>query len=213
MTMDRYANRDWWIYALVDPRDGNVRYVGWTVNLAGRLRGHICDSMRREHTRKSRWINKLIRHGLRPKMEVLESGNGCGWQQAEQRWIKLCSESFELTNATQGGEGQVGVKASTETRIKMSIAGKGRRHSDAARRNMSAAQKGRKKPNLPTKEMKDTMSELHPFHNRTHCKMGHLYDDNNTYYTVRESNLRLKRACRKCRAERQRAYMERRRSK
>lgn len=35
------SSAEWAIYALVDPRDGQIRYVGWTRNVEKRLAGHI----------------------------------------------------------------------------------------------------------------------------------------------------------------------------
>ena len=206
--LDRYADRHWFIYRLFDPRDGLTRYIGWTVNLNNRLKGHICDAKRRENTRKSRWINKLMRDGVKPGIAVVQRGFGPGWQLAEQFWISAYSRFSDLTNATAGGEGQLGVSASDETRRKMGLAQLGKKRSEESRRRMSAAQLGLKKPK-PSQIMNDRMSEIHPFRNQTHCKNGHPYDERNTYVTIRGKNGREKRACRKCRSQRQRDYMRR----
>lgn len=100
-------NVPWSIYALVDPRSNEVRYVGWTTNtLYVRLRRHICDSVRKRCTYKDRWVASLIDIGVRPLIEVLETGSGKGHGEAEKRWISYFKNSgAKLTNHTDGGDG------------------------------------------------------------------------------------------------------------
>ena len=120
--------RSWSIYALSDPRNGDVRYVGWTVNPKRRLRDHLSES-RRKDTYRARWIRALSSLGLVPVMTVLEPGVGeTTWAEAETRWIAHYRDNgARLTNATDGGEGCVGLVVSAETRAKQSAAKKGRK--------------------------------------------------------------------------------------
>jgi hypothetical protein len=76
----------WHVYALKDPRDGAVRYVGITFHPEQRLRGHLSE---RSDTRKCAWIAELRQLGLVPGMRILESGDGgwCEQSECEQRWI------------------------------------------------------------------------------------------------------------------------------
>ena len=57
-----------YIYALCDPRDGAVRYVGKSCAPKQRLRRHLADLD--ATTRKRRWINSLITAGLEPKLNT-----------------------------------------------------------------------------------------------------------------------------------------------
>ena len=90
------------IYALTDPRTGQVRYVGKTRNLAKRLLGHMDEALR-DDTHKARWIRALKRLGLKPGHLILEVVNGDA-DEAERAWIKKFPKR-QLTNATEGGDG------------------------------------------------------------------------------------------------------------
>lgn len=113
--------KTWYIYALKDPTTGNIRYVGWSYNVARRLYGHLNRAGSERKTHKDLWLLKLIGSGSKPTVEVLETGNG-DWQSAERRWIAYYrSVGADLTNSTDGGEGVPG--ASENTRKKMREAG------------------------------------------------------------------------------------------
>lgn len=59
------------IYALIDPRDSLVRYVGVTgAPLAERLAEHAIEA-RGSDTRKARWLRDLSSYGLTPSIVVL----------------------------------------------------------------------------------------------------------------------------------------------
>lgn len=113
------------IYSLSDPRDGKVRYVGKAINCESRLGGHLGD---KGFNHKTCWINQLKRLGLKPVVEVVEQVDEPSWQEAEQFWIEQFRQwGFDLTNATKGGEGTLGVPCSEETKRKISIKNQGLR--------------------------------------------------------------------------------------
>lgn len=133
--------RPWYIYALKDPRTDAIRYVGYTVNLSHRMRGHLYDCTR-EETYKARWIRGLIARNLQPIVEVLETGTG-DWEAAERAWIeKLRAGGHRLTNILGGGGGRTGIPQTAEARAKTSAALMGHPVSAEARAKMSAAKKG-----------------------------------------------------------------------
>lgn len=101
---------DWLIYTLKNPRTLEVRYVGWTsLSADQRLRTHIAESVVSQKTHKQRWILSLLSIGLTPVIEVIESGTGDGWSEAERRWIAFFRASgARLVNGTDGGDGVVG---------------------------------------------------------------------------------------------------------
>lgn len=105
----------WSVYALVDPRDDQVRYVGKSVNVAVRVKAHLND---RGSTRKARWLQLLLREALAPEVVILEMGTG-DWERAEVKWIAhFRSTGCDLTNATAGGEGLHDPSPETRARIR-----------------------------------------------------------------------------------------------
>jgi DNA-binding XRE family transcriptional regulator len=106
----------WQIYALTDPRDNEVRYVGFTTKpLSERLRRHVNDTGQKKWY-VSNWLRQLKALNLRPTVSALEAGEGSDtWQAAEAKWIaEFRRQGARLTNATTGGEGCPGAKRSPE---------------------------------------------------------------------------------------------------
>ena len=116
----------WYVYALKDPVSDEVRYIGWTCNTEKRLRTHI--SSGRCHTPRTHracWIKSLLTRGLRPLMEVLDSGFGDP-APAEIAWIaKMRQAGVCLTNATDGGDGAAGYRFSKEGLHNLSVSHRG----------------------------------------------------------------------------------------
>jgi hypothetical protein len=54
------------IYELRDPRTGEIRYVGQSVNPKVRLHGHIFDARCLFKSRKGAWIQELQALGMKP---------------------------------------------------------------------------------------------------------------------------------------------------
>lgn len=132
-------DRIWYIYALIDPRTDEVRYVGVTVNTTQRLADHIKASAY-ETTHKAHWIKQLLVLGLRPVMQILEQGIGHeASTEAERRWVAhYRAEGAALTNHTDGGDGVPGHFWSDEQRAKII----GRPVTPEARAKIAAARKG-----------------------------------------------------------------------
>lgn len=83
------------IYALVDPGDGRIKYVGRTRGkLASRLKQHL--RVRHGATDKDAWIALLNANGKVPIMHALEMVPIAEEAAAERRWI---ARNRELTNA------------------------------------------------------------------------------------------------------------------
>lgn len=77
------------IYALVDPRNEEVRYVGQARNVQRRYAQH-CDTNTGGGVLKRLWVRRLISLGLRPRLLVLERVNGQALRDAtrhEAKWI------------------------------------------------------------------------------------------------------------------------------
>lgn len=119
------------IYGLVDPRDGQLRYVGQTNQLpCQRLAQHEHAARRmKDRRRNTQWLRSLQVKSVRPEMLVLEEGLS--------KFVANETESFYITyfrmvgcrlnNHTMGGEGSVGYKHNDEARSRISagLVGKG----------------------------------------------------------------------------------------
>lgn len=130
-------DRHWTVYALIDPRDSSVRYVGVTTSsLHRRLTQHISD-VRRLSGRKTDWLKELLGAGIKPSIKPLETGDGISWIAAEKHWI-LHYSSAVLYNASPGGK-----MPSLEGRAAISRKLKGVPKTPEMRAKLSAAMKGR----------------------------------------------------------------------
>jgi hypothetical protein len=87
------------IYVLVDTRTGCVAYVGKTISVNGRFRGHH----RTPHNSSlRRWQSELREQGCSPLMVVVDSA-GDDWPEAERAWIAYYRRLGKLMNIERGG--------------------------------------------------------------------------------------------------------------
>ena len=129
------------IYRLIEPDTGDVRYVGKTVKiLEHRLGKHISKavvSLKQNYV--CRWIRKLAERGLAPIIELIEIA-GDNWAERERYWIAFYrGQGARLTNVTDGGEGAPGFVHSAETKALMSLLKTGKKASEKTRAALSAA--------------------------------------------------------------------------
>lgn len=136
------------VYGLVDPRTHELRYIGASICGLTRPKRHTLPSvLRRERSHKRNWLLSLIREGLLPRIEVLQfCADVTEVMQIECEMI-ICAkyQGFSLTNLTDGGMGLTGYTPTSETREKLSRAGRGRKHSVEHIQNQSAATRGKKR--------------------------------------------------------------------
>jgi hypothetical protein len=85
------------IYALVDPRNNKVRYIGQSVNCYRRIVDHIGDKSAK--TPVAKWVAELRSLSLRPSMLILEEVSANELTACERKWIlKHKSKGTELLN-------------------------------------------------------------------------------------------------------------------
>lgn len=130
--------RQVFIYALIDPRDANVRYVGRSFVPEDRYKKHLKD---KTDTHKTRWIKQLEDARLQPELKILDVVQEQQWSNAERQWM---SKYENLTNSCAGGHGVL--RPSKETRLKMSSKKLGGKQTEEHRAKVSVALKGKKKP-------------------------------------------------------------------
>ncbi len=128
------------IYYLLDPLTGKIRYVGKTYDPQHRFGAHLRDKGK---SRKSNWIKSLISKRSKPVMEILEEvedDDDTKWQDSERFWIALfksCGAS--LLNHDNGGLS--GKMMSEETKQKLRISSTGRKLSPEAIEKMKASKR------------------------------------------------------------------------
>lgn len=115
------ARPGYFIYALVDPRTDEIRYIGKAQGyLNSRLKGHIYEAKSGKRvTHKLSWIRQLLDAGLAPVPKVVaQFVRGDTLANAEREWIaRMRADGVRLVNATDGGEGMP--NPSPETRAKL----------------------------------------------------------------------------------------------
>lgn len=84
-----------YIYALVDPRDGQVRYVGQCKNLKTRYAGHL-----REPLPTVAWVAELKGAAVVPEIRILEVTDAEHVNDCEQKWIQqeAVAQGWKLLN-------------------------------------------------------------------------------------------------------------------
>lgn len=86
------------IYALVDPRDSAIRYVGSTTSMAQRLQKHH-GQQGSDTTWRADWLRELHAAGLKTIVRVLEECDDALRLGREAAWIgKLRQEGATLYN-------------------------------------------------------------------------------------------------------------------
>ena len=94
-----------YIYALIDPRDNQVRYIGKANNPEDRYKDHY-NSARDKNTHKRNWINSVRNDGFRPELLIIDEVSIDNWQYWECFYISLYKTwGFNLVNYTSGGDG------------------------------------------------------------------------------------------------------------
>lgn len=59
------------IYALTDPMDATIRYIGKSASPKSRYKQHIDESRARQNTKKKQWIKALLDAGQQPGLAIL----------------------------------------------------------------------------------------------------------------------------------------------
>ena len=109
-----------YIYALKDPRDYQIKYIGKTVDIDRRRKEHS-QIHRNKKSRKNSWIAHLVKNSMQPIMEILEECEESKWIEREKYWIRYYKElGFDLKNMTLGGESNDGYVFTIEDRLKQS---------------------------------------------------------------------------------------------
>lgn len=182
-------NNDNYIYHLIDPRTGAVRYVG--VGRGIRMWQHVEQTIKGntlQNPKKYRWINKMLLAGV-PIYHKRVAINLTREQAYELECRQIEKFGFkQLTNLRSGGCGG-SIGGSTHPMF-------GRKFSDEHRRRISEAQRGKTLSNerraLLSQSAKLRTGEKNPFYGRHHtpealkkmaeAKRGRYVGENNPMF-------------------------------
>lgn len=95
------------VYALVDPRNDEVRYIGLSTRGTSRPRTHLSPRSRRGGGPKNAWLDELEALGLTCRIEVLQHCASVHEVRAAevQQISGHKAKGARLTNRSRGGEG------------------------------------------------------------------------------------------------------------
>ncbi len=137
------------VYGLIDPKNSNLRYVGFTSqNLNDRISQHCRPSKLKINNHKNNWIKSIQSQGLNPSIISLEEYfSKSEALQAETEMIAyLRYIGCDLTNVTDGGDEGVIYERTDEIKSKISKSSKGRTHKEETKCKISQSLIGKKKP-------------------------------------------------------------------
>lgn len=120
-------------------------YVGKAKIFKKRISQHLNSDRFKYDTWFYRWLNKQIRENKEFYIDILEEFEDYSlWQEKEKYWIKHIREhNYELTNMTDGGDGNNNQICSEATKLKRSNSLKGRKVSIETRNKISEKHKGK----------------------------------------------------------------------
>lgn len=127
------------IYALIDPRDGSIRYIGRTSHDPSvRVAGHIRNS-KHLNMPVNCWIRKLKALDLKPEWKTMKVVRGNGYA-TEQSLIKEYRKITHLLNLSDGGPGPTGFKWSEDSKEKLRQVNLGKKYSAETNRKKASVQ-------------------------------------------------------------------------
>jgi hypothetical protein len=158
------------IYALLDPRTREIRYIGKADDPELRFKLHIIRS-KDERNHKANWIRLLLAQGLKPILKIVDEVLRSEWQAAECAYVAFYRDDLgcDLANSTPGGDGfgkgkehprfgKPGKPMSDKARIALRQSRLGKPLSPETRAKLSALNKGKPSPHRG-KKMSDAARE------------------------------------------------------
>ena len=136
-----------YIYGLIDPRDGQLRYVGFTSqSLKRRLQLHKTEAVsKNKRTHKNNWLRLLYNNNYIPDIFVIQETSAHSWQDDERFYIEYFrSIGCDLTNEGLGGEGNTAKTRTPEFKDKVSKKLTGRIFTPEHKANLSISNIGNK---------------------------------------------------------------------
>lgn len=96
------------VYALIDPRNNQIKYIGVSKNPWSRMLSHLEGARKNPNEgnkHKRYWLKQLLDLGLKPEVLIIETCDYCNPWEAEIWWIDLLRQlNYPLTNIAKGGD-------------------------------------------------------------------------------------------------------------
>ena len=152
------------VYGLIDPTNGDLRYVGKSARGLSRPREHRASSGRRAVAHLGNWLRKLYDcDGRVPSILVLAETSS--EEQAyieEARLIRFFRDAgFSLVNTTDGGSGAPGVKLDEKTRAALLRSHLGVPQREETKRKIGEAGRGKKRSDSFCAHLRKLKTGLH----------------------------------------------------
>lgn len=153
------------IYGLLEPDTGKLRYIGKANDPHKRLRQHL---RRKGKTHRAYWIESLTARGLVPELQLLLEVAKPEWEFWERDMIQTFREAgCKLVNGTAGGDGTEGHQHSARAKEKISKArigkpayNRGHSHSAQTKEKISKALIGKPAYNRGCPQSNETRAKL-----------------------------------------------------
>ena len=164
------------IYGLCDPRTGTLRYVGKSNNPVKRLERHLREARTLRSCHRHDWLASLLTAGVKPVISILEECAAPKWAEREQFWIAFHrAAGCDLVNNSDGGEGNEGYAFSPESRARMSAARKGKPKPEGFGAKISAANAGQAlTPEQAERQRKAQRAKVITPEHRARMTQGHI---------------------------------------
>lgn len=142
------------IYGLIDPFTFKVKYIGKSIRPKQRL-SNQCNE--KSKTYRCNWIQSLLKKNKKPIQVILQTLNDDeDWQKAEKKWISIAKKyGWCLVNTTDGGDGVTNL--SGDSKAKMLLTWKGRKHKPETILKLSKSSKGRVKTDAAKIKLSEKM--------------------------------------------------------
>lgn len=127
LVLDQEVSR-FLVYLLIDPRNGEIRYIGKSTRGLYRPLSHSRrGQLSRDKSHRGNWIRQLKAAGLEPKIFFFEYETEEVLSSVERNLIAAArADGYKLTNKTDGGDGVAGHVHTDEERRKISQKLKGK---------------------------------------------------------------------------------------
>jgi len=119
LPIKRPSNDKTSIYCLIDPRDGQIRYVGKANNPLMRYYHHAGRyHLDERRTYYAAWMKALAREGVDPILRVVAWVDKATWAEAETAYIAdALMQGYRLVNTATGGQGPGGLSSEQSAMI------------------------------------------------------------------------------------------------